>query len=572
MNSLLWKQWRETRGYLAIFIAWMTLAVCYAIGYELGHHVRAVVGHFIGLALFYSLFAALVLAMRTSHGERTDGTLAFSAALPVSIRRTGTVRIVSAVVTLAIPIVIAAGIVSIALASGLVEQVEPRHPDTHMALPQRATAALFTSLEQLWSVAAIAILGGVELLLLLSLLGCYLRSQAQIGLMGAVVALGSIIAATVFWVLDRNPQAQLIYGVLLPQSLAIQMGYSDGLVTYTDHELAPYRWIAMGLSLPVLAIIGDLFITRYGALRGSSTPVKRRRFRIAFPPILSRIPIRLPGRLPAMVWLELRQSMPLARFGFLLAVFLAIASVLIEPQHEFSFMTSLVMIIPSYVWFVAMLWAVVVGSGLYSADLGSGLGAFWRSRPISPELWFWTKFVVGLAAVVGVLDGVTILVSWQSPRATPTTGMSWAYVGCFPIIHAFMYALAVLGTCWFRRPVIGGIVAILGYTLLTVAITTFPMTNRLEPINVYNALLDAERSGHIGFNQHGYPVVYGVLVVSIVLLALLSCRLARPLQPTSVHSRRKARPLGLSTKLGLQEKARPSPKGTTLGPGSRSIG
>jgi hypothetical protein len=76
----------------------------------------------------------------------------------------------------------------------------------------------------------------------------------------------------------------------------------------------------MGLSLPVLAIIGHLFITRYGALRGSSTPVKRRRFRIALPPILARIPIRLPGRLPAMIWLELRQSMPLAAFGLLLAV------------------------------------------------------------------------------------------------------------------------------------------------------------------------------------------------------------------------------------------------------------
>ncbi len=101
MNSLLWKAVARDPRLLAIFIAWMTIAVCYAIGYELGHHVRAVVGHFSGLALFYSLFAAVVLAMRTSHGERTDGTIAFSAALPISMRRIGTVRIVSAVATLA---------------------------------------------------------------------------------------------------------------------------------------------------------------------------------------------------------------------------------------------------------------------------------------------------------------------------------------------------------------------------------------------------------------------------------------------------------------------------------------
>src|SRR5262245_21530548 len=112
MNSLLWKQWRETRGYLVVFTAWMTLAVCYAIDYELGYHYRAVVGHFSGWALLYSLFAAVLLAMRTSYSERADGTIAFTAALPVSLRRVATVRVASAVATLAIPIIIAAGVLS----------------------------------------------------------------------------------------------------------------------------------------------------------------------------------------------------------------------------------------------------------------------------------------------------------------------------------------------------------------------------------------------------------------------------------------------------------------------------
>jgi hypothetical protein len=37
MNRLLWKHWRESKAYLAIFIAWMVLAACYVIGYEVGH-------------------------------------------------------------------------------------------------------------------------------------------------------------------------------------------------------------------------------------------------------------------------------------------------------------------------------------------------------------------------------------------------------------------------------------------------------------------------------------------------------------------------------------------------------
>ena len=38
-----------------------------------------------------------------------------------------------------------------------------------------------------------------------------------------------------------------------------------------------------------------------------------------------------------------------------------------------------------------------------------------------------------------------------------------------------------------------------------------------------------------------------------------------------VRSRRKARPFGLSTKLGLQENGRPSPKGTAMWPGPYSM-
>jgi len=147
-------------------------------------------------------------------------------------------------------------------------------------------------------------------------------------------------------------------------------------------------------------------------------------------------------------------------------------------------------------------------------------------------MWFWCKYFVGLATVLLVLDGVTILASWNSPRDSMTTGMSWTYIGCFPIIHALMYALAVLGTCWLRKPVIGAFVAILGYAVLTIAITAFPLTDHLEPINIYNNLLHAERAGSIDFTQHGYPLVYSILAVSILGLGGISCRLASPLEPS----------------------------------------
>jgi hypothetical protein len=539
MNSLLWKQWRENRVYLAIFTAWMVLAACYCIGYEMGYRFRATVGQFCGCAWLYTIGAAVFLAMRTTQGEQTAGTISFSASLPVSLRRIAAVRIAGAATTLAIPVLVGAALLSLALASGLVEQAGPRGGHPSPQLQQRETASLLIALEQLGSITAIAIFGGTQLLLVLSLFGCWLRSQAQVGLLGAVMGFGSIVAQGLFWYGERRPYVQLAYGAVLPQSLAILGGYeAEHGGFYTDHELAHYRWVALGLAIPILLILARLFVTQYGRLPRAASATRPKRFLLATPAILSHIPIRLPGRWGALIWLELRQSLPLVTFGLLFALLAAVAAVAMHP-HDFNYSKnysigeSVRAEMPGSIAFVGMLWAAVVGSGIYSAELGSGLGAFWRSRPISPGMWFWCKFIIGLVVVVSVLDGVTILISWNSYRESMTTGMSWAYVGCFPLIHALMYSLAVLGTCWLRKPVIGGFLAMLGYLVLSVAITSFQVSTSLEPINIYNDLLQAERAGQVDFTQYGYPLVYGTLAVSSFVLAVLSSRLARPLQPTS---------------------------------------
>ena len=111
------------------------------------------------------------------------------------------------------------------------------------------------------------------------------------------------------------------------------------------------------------------------------------------------------------------------------------------------------------------------------------------------------------------------------------TGMSWAYVGCMPIQHGLLYALAVLGTCWLRKPVIGGFLAFAGFAILTVAIGAFPATSPFDPTDVYNKLLSAERAGHMDFTRDGFPLVYGSLALMILLIALFSYWLAKPLEP-----------------------------------------
>jgi ABC-type transport system involved in multi-copper enzyme maturation permease subunit len=184
--------------------------------------------------------------------------------------------------------------------------------------------------------------------------------------------------------------------------------------------------------------------------------------------------------------------------------------------------------LPGTTWYVAMLWAAVVGSGVFAAELEPRLAGFWRSRPISPSAWYWVKFIVGLIAVIGVLDGVTILVSWNSPYGHSPSQMSLSYVACMPVLHATMYSLAVLGVCLLRRPVAGATAAVLAFFLVTLVFESVApgrFGGQFEPMSVYNALYYAEEKGEFDLTLYYYIYyyipVYGTLTLVIVAAAVL---------------------------------------------------
>ena len=60
---------------------------------------------------------------------------------------------------------------------------------------------------------------------------------------------------------------------------------------------------------------------------------------------------------------------------------------------------------------VGMLMALIVGVGVQFYDIVPQLNAFWRSRPINADLWFWTKFLSGLAILLAAIYGPLIAFS-----------------------------------------------------------------------------------------------------------------------------------------------------------------
>lgn len=497
----------------------MLACVLYAVAYECTYRVRGPVAGYYSTVWLYTMFAAVFLAMKTALGEQTAGTLQFSLSLPVSRTRLAWTKLAGGVATLTLPIILGAVLMTPLLLGGIIEQAPVRSAsdDAYVEMALRPSLSPGAAAELLWTVTAVAIAGGIQLLLILSIFGARRRSEAHIGFFGATLAFGWLVlmgvrtmSETVNWWLTA----------LFPVSFITCYGYGGEGGSYTDLDIARTIWAPLSVNALLLAFLACWFVHRYGT-RLAVRQSRRRIWRHWWPAVWSRIPVPLPNRAAALVWINLRQSLPIALCGLIVATLLTIAGLLSFHEPGQGFRSQL----PSSTWAVATLWATVVGVGIFAAELRPGLSGFWRSRPIGVRSWFWCKFFTGLAATLLVLDGVTIFVSWGTPIDT-TTGLSWSYIACMPIFHAALYAMAVLGICLFRRPVVGATFAIAGYFVTSILIESFGGQS-FEPITVHNHLLEYEMHGQFNLLGHHYPLVYGTLVAVIAVSGWLACRAVR---------------------------------------------
>ena len=528
-RALLWKEWHERKVQLALSTAGILCCVIYVVSYEAVHTYRTPVSRFYAACLLYGLFTAVILAMRTSLGEVTQKTLGFSAVLPVSLRHIAWVRLGGAIVVMAGPIILGTVLLSVVLGANLLEEVPPRPQLASPHLTERAAPSL-SGLEAvgfLWKMVTLVVAQACELLLIVTVIGARRRTEAHVGFLGALVAFAWTLPWGLRITLEEmgNPLWGDWCGAILPQSLAICLSYGDlDGGSYQDLLVARTVGGPLALNLLVLAGLGALFVRRYGAHATVAAGTDSARFRWQLPAVMSRLPIRWPGRVAALAWLDLRQSLPLALAGLALACLMTVVGLMFESSghSEATIAQAVAGNLPGSTWFVATLWATVVGSGLFAAELQPGLGHFWRSRPIHPSIWFCVKFLIGLAAVVGVLDGVTIFASWNSPYVEGANRMSRSYVACMPVLHATMYALAVLGVCWLRKPVFGAMAGVLTFFIVSLALESIPGARHLDPITVYNELVQAERGGVFNLADHGYPFVYGTMAAMSLIAAALA--------------------------------------------------
>lgn len=537
-RALWWKAWREMRTAAVAGLGWMLLCAVYVLVYEWQHPLRTPISRLFSCTLMFQSFAGTCLAVLVTQRERWEKSLRFTRGLPVSLAQTATARIGVAAGALVLPVLIATAIIAVALAAGWVEQGGERATYRNdpvlsggWGLQQRPLLSNAGELDFLLRATAINLASGLEFLLLLCLLGNFVRSEKTVGFFGVVLTLAWAVSMGSV----RSTGFESAWLGLLPWTMAVCWSYgnADGS-GFDDLDLVRQVWPALAVNLVVLGLLCGVFAKTYG--RGETSAVSKRRWKLGLPRGWLRgvIP-HFHSPLGSLVWLTLRQSLPLAVSGLIVAVLIAIVDVLHFPSVALDAGSGvrLARDLGGTTWFVGMIWSVMVAAGVFSSELQPKLARYWSSRPISSAQWLLVKYLTGLAAVLLVIDGTAIVVGSLAHRVGPAIPqqtheeMSWSYVAIIPLYHALVYSLAVAAVIATRSGVLGAGLALGSFTLLQVAVQFVPQWFYRDGVEVYNDLNTAEIKGEFDLWQHGYP---GMVVWSLALIAVFYLVARRRLQ------------------------------------------
>ena len=125
----------------------------------------------------------------------------------------------------------------------------------------------------------------------------------------------------------------------------------------------------------------------------------------------------------ALAWLQACELGPLLMTGIAIVIGLTLFGRFMQRDWVQSFI-SVLRFVSVRDMPLGVVLSLVIGITSFSADLHPDVFAFWRSRPINPSVWFWTKFVSGAA----VMTNYTLE---QAMQAASKDGSMIAYASSF---------------------------------------------------------------------------------------------------------------------------------------------
>ena len=439
---------------------------------------------------------------------------------------------------LVIPIIVTSVVATVILGCGLIEQAGLRPEDYNtnslrVGLPQRPGISTIAAISFLWTVTAIAICLAIYLSTLISLIGTWCRREATVAFSGwSIIVLISLISTQ--FGKDLSDTGYTIVsqwiGGMFPQSLAILWSYGDlDGSSYADLELAPHVAGPLTVNLFPVARTGGPGSPRVTGRRSEATAAVRRRWWLPqMPHLLSRLPIHLPGRWAALVWLNARQSIPLCVSGLVVSGLLTLIS-LREMRSYPTLESRFIRQLPeSNLDDRDALGSDRCGRRLWSRNEVGNRSISGDHDRFPPGCGFWVKYGIGLASLLITLDVLPSLGLWSLGQRTEV-GSGYQLIGlrsslyCLPLLHARAYSFTVAAICLLRRPIHGAVLGLMLSFGTDALIESIPVFPKLSTMDVFNELNQAEEDKEsLNLIEAGYPLVYGAVAALIVIATLLA--------------------------------------------------
>lgn len=419
-HALLAKEWHEQKWRAAT----LTIALLLFVFFASGGSNSDLVANFQFAAWLIGSAGALFIAVKCAVGERNEGSIGFLLSLPIERWKIGIAHILVSAFLCVAPLLVTALILQIILLlSGQSAQTTPLWTATVVSLG--GCLALFfwitaTTLDQPTELRAAAL--GITVIVLWAIIGVLLppASPAYQPFGLAEVILG--IGPAGWWRMNTVPVHPPDPGIVV--------------------------WSLIGFSLLAALIIGN-----YGRPPRPSLPSIHLKWRGGV-----RKPYRRPGI--ALVVMHLRELLPIVSIGILSLVAWSAfllhyqASEDIHLPKTLEFVTTASSAIGVFLMVATVVYTFV-------PSLEPNLMSFWRSRPIPPNEWFWSKYSICLLVSLTLIHTPTTLIIGTGTRiAWFDCSSEIVACLCLCLMHTAIASIAVLCASLTRRTVSAAILAL----------------------------------------------------------------------------------------------------------------
>ncbi len=430
LAALCWKEYRELRWNVLAMVAIGIAPPLYAFVRE-----REAAYFWATLMLaIYSVIGGICLGMWCAAGERANRSASFVDALPVSPPLVGGIKLLIMIVAAFIPI-LAISLVAIAL-----EPFAEVHSDPEPSV---------------WALTGIYFAIAVHIALVTATFGLGQRTE--------LLAAGVGILVLAIWGVCSIGTA-MISRLVHWEGAGILVFFGPPVyLLFSPVEPPPHIWSPLaGMPLTAIAMLGlaGTFVVRYSA---AIRPVQSRQSQRAGTWISSQY----ASPVASLVLKQLCETTPLVLLvlgsAILLSVGFGTVGHILNPSNttypnNMSWLVDVGGLFVIFIFLSGFLLSLLLGVVAFAGDLEPKVSTFWRSRPISPTLWFWSKYLIALSSFVlaiGLPAVICFVLIEFFQRGAGLPGEAFfVAIGWFGIFSA-----AVVSTCIVRRPLHSGLLA-----------------------------------------------------------------------------------------------------------------